>query len=226
MSPGLPLYLPLIFILTTLLTVSIFYRASSRSNKTLLLILAWLILQGIVAYAGFYLDTYSLPPRFALLIGPPFLIILLLFCTRKGRQYIDGFDARTLTFLHVVRVPVEMVLLGLSFYGWVPEIMTFEGRNFDILSGITAPLVAWWAYRAKVHKTLLLAWNFVCLGLLFNIVIHAILSAPTPFQQLAFDQPNIAVFFFPFVWLPCCVVPLVLFSHLICLRQLFKHKTL
>jgi len=33
-------------------------------------------------------------------------------------------------------------------------------------------------------------WNFVCLGLLLNIVINALLSLPSAFQQFAFDQPN------------------------------------
>jgi len=46
------------------------------------------------------------------------------------------------------------------------------------------------------------------------------LSARTPFQQLAFDQPNIGVTLFPFVWLPSVVVPLVLVSHIAAIRQL------
>jgi hypothetical protein len=36
----------------------------------------------------------------------------------------------------------------------------------------------------------------------------------------AFDQPNIAVLYFPFNWLPSCIVPLVLLSHLAAIRQL------
>jgi hypothetical protein len=64
----------------------------------------------------------------------------------------------------------------------------------------------------------------ICLGLLINIVSNAILSAPFPFQQFAFDQPNIAVLYFPFIWLPCCVVPLVLLSHLAAIRQLSNYE--
>jgi len=221
----LPLYLPVIFILTTLLTLAFFYKASRYSKPTLFILLVWIMVQGTVSYIGFYTNTYAMPPRFALLIGPPLLVIIFLFVTKKGRGYLDGFDARTLTYLHAVRVPVEMVLLGLSVWGAIPELMTFEGRNFDVFSGITAPFVAYLGYRTqRRNKALLLAWNFICLGLLFNIVIHAILSAPTPFQQMAFEQPNIAVFYFPFVWLPCCVVPLVLLSHLVSIRQLIRHK--
>lgn len=201
MITGIPLYLTLIFAATTLLTIAFLFRASHRSKKTLLLLLGWIALQSGISFNGFYLYEMSLPPRFALLIGPPLLFILILFTTKKGRVFIDGLDARSLTLLHVVRVPVEIVLLGLYLNGLVPELMTFEGRNFDIVSGLTAPIMAWWGFRKGIKKTALLVWNFICLGLLFNIVIHAILSAPSPFQQLAFDQPNIGVFLFPFVWL-------------------------
>jgi hypothetical protein len=99
--------------------------------------------------------------------------------------------------------------------------MTFEGSNPDILSGISALLVYYFIFiKRKSSPTFLLVWNFIGLALLINIVIHAVLSAPSPFQQLAFEQPNVAVFYFPFIWLPSCVVPLVLFSHLASIRQL------
>jgi len=46
-----------------------------------------------------------------------------------------------------------------------------------------------------------------------------------PFAQLfAFDQPNIAILYFPFVWLPSFIVMTVLFSHLISIRRLVKNK--
>lgn len=101
--------------------------------------------------------------------------------------------------------------------------MTFEGRNFDILSGITALVIYYFGFmKRKLNKWVLLFWNFCCLGLLVNIVSIAILSAPFSFQRFGFDQPNIAVLHFPFIWLPCCVVPVVLFSHLAAIRQLIS----
>ncbi len=109
-------------------------------------------------------------------------------------------------------------------------LMTFEGRNFDILSGLTAPIIAWLAFRnGKTNRPLLIVWNIFALLLLINIVADAVLSIPTPFQQLAFEQPNRAVLYFPFVCLPALVVPIVLFSHLASFRQLLsndKIKTL
>jgi hypothetical protein len=104
--------------------------------------------------------------------------------------------------------------------------MTFEGRNFDIISGISAPLIYYFGFVKKaIKRQWIIGWNFLCLALLANIVTTAILSAPFPFQQLAFNQPNIAIFYFPFVWLPAFVVPVVLLAHLVSIRQLLAVKT-
>jgi hypothetical protein len=39
---------------------------------------------------------------------------------------------------------------------------------------------------------------------------------------MAFEQPNRAVLFFPFAWLPTVVVPLVLLAHLVTIKRLIK----
>lgn len=99
--------------------------------------------------------------------------------------------------------------------------MTFEGKNFDILSGLSAPVIySLYFVARKRSKSVLTGWTIIRLGLLINIVTNAVLSLPSAFQQFAFDQPNIAILYFPFVFLPCLLVPLVLFSHLVALNQL------
>lgn len=217
----LPTYISLIFGLTTILTVALIYKATPNSKITLLVLLLWLALQAFIGLSGFYQVTDTIPPRFLLLVLPPLFLISALFLTPKGRQFIDSLDIKTLTMLHVVRVPVEVVLFWLFVHKAIPQLMTFEGRNFDILSGLTAPLILYFGFvRKRVAKKSILLWNIIGLGLLMNIVVHAILSAPFPFQQFAFDQPNVAILYFPFNWLPSCVVPLVLLSHLAAIRQL------
>jgi hypothetical protein len=221
----LPAYIPFLFGTTTLLAVGLFYKASRSSKSTLALITGWMLLQTGIGLTGFYTHTSGLPPRLLLLVLPPLLTILLLFVTPAGRRFIDGLNLRILTLLHVVRIPVEIVLLWLFLHKAVPQLMTFEGRNLDILSGLTAPLVYYFAF---VQKTLgrkgQLLWNVACIALLMNIVGTAALAAPTPFQKLAFEQPNVGVLYFPFVWLPGVVVPLVLLSHLASVRQLLRKK--
>lgn len=137
----------------------------------------------------------------------------------------DSFPLKYLTLIHVVRVPVELVLYFLFVYKAVPELMTFEGRNFDILAGLTAPFIYYFGFvRQKLNRSFLIIWNLLSLALLMNIVINALLSTPSPIQQFAFDQPNRAILYFPFSLLPTFIVPLVLFSHLVAFRQLIKNK--
>ncbi|HXB28517.1 MAG TPA: hypothetical protein VNW49_01800, partial [Puia sp.] len=65
----------------------------------------------------------------------------------------------------------------------------------------------------------------LCLGLLFLIVRHAIFSIPSSLQKFGFDQPNIAILHFPYAWLPSCIVPMVLFSHLAMIRKFIYSGT-
>lgn len=221
--PTLPLYIPAVFIITTLLTL--FFLRKAVQNSTIVTgSVIWIGVQGIIALTGFYLVTDTVPPRFLLAIGIPILIVLYLTFSKT----VNSWSLRWLTMLHVVRIPVELVLYWLYVHRQVPELMTFEGSNFDILSGITAPIIFWIGFTNKQpRKWLLLTWNIICLLLLFNIVIHAILSAPVPFQQFAFDQPNVAVLYWPYVWLPAFIVPVVLLAHLVAIKKLlgFNHKT-
>jgi len=219
----LPIYTDVVFGLTTLLTVALFYKANHGSKVTLIILLTWMSLQVILGLTGFYRIKTAFPPRFLFMVVPPMIFIICLFVTPIGRRFLDNLSPKHLTLLHVVRIPVEMVLFWLYIYKTVPVLMTFEGRNFDILSGLTAPFIYYFGFiKKQLNRTILLIWNFVCLGLLINIVVTAVLSAPLPFQKLAFEQPNIAVLYFPYNWLPSCVVPLVLLSHLASIRKLLK----
>jgi len=116
-----------------------------------------------------------------------------------------------------------LVLYWLFIGKLIPQMMTFNGRNFDILSGFLALIVYFVAFRSGMPKKwLLVCFNVIGLILLANVVIIAILSLPSPIQQIAFDQPNRAVLFFPYVWLPTIIVPIVLFGHLAALWQVLK----
>ena len=219
----LPTYISIIFAVTAFLTVVLFYIASNNSATVLVVLLGWIILQTILGLKGFYIKTDTVPPRLLFLAAPALLCIAVLFFTPKGKHFIDNLNIKYLTILHTIRIPVELVLFWLFVNKAVPQLMTFEGRNFDIIAGITAPIVYYFGFvQNRLNKNILLVWNFTCLALLLNIIVNAILAAPTPMQQFAFEQPNIAILYFPFNLLPAVVVPLVLLSHLAAIRQLLK----
>ena len=232
MIENLPLHISVIFILTMIATLVLFYLVLKNSEsekikpKSVLIVvglIVWIILQSVVSLSGFYTDTNSLPPKFIFAIVPPFVLIAILFATKTGRKFIDSLPLINITYTNVVRIPVELVLYALFICNTIPQLMTFEGRNFDILAGITSPFIAYFGFsKNSISRKWILIWNFISLGLLLNIVINAILSAPFPFQQFAFEQPNITVFYFPFSLLPSFIVPIILFGHLVSIRQLIR----
>ena len=129
----------------------------------------------------------------------------------------------TLTYIHIVRIPVELCLFWLYSAELVAQEMTFEGANFDIIAGITAPFAGVFLVGKKSsNKSAAIVWNVICLGLVLNIVIRAIALTPYFYDGSGTELQNLAVFQFPFVWLPVFVVPAVIFSHLASLFILFK----
>jgi hypothetical protein len=232
--PLLPAYITILFFFTTLLTfigclwiirLSATPATRRKLYKIALGLWVWITVQAILAMKGIYhAHPQAMPPKIVLLgIVPALLVIVLLFASRAGRQFLDGLPLQQITYLHTIRIPVEICLYALFLHKTVPQGMTFEGRNFDIIAGITAPVMAYLYFRRKQFSPrVLLWWNLICLVSLFNIVINALLSTPSPMQRFAFDQPNIAVLYFPFSWLPVFIVPTVLLAHLVAIRQLLK----
>lgn len=230
MIEQLPLYVPVVFILTTLLTVWIFLSAIRRSRKEnlpakllLFLIPFWIVIQAILGVGKFYQNTDGVPPRVIAFGVLPSLLLIAVYFIFFRKDFVERLPLETLTLLHIIRIPVEIVLFWLFQNGQIPQIMTFEGRNFDILSGLTAPIIYLIVVRTgKINRPLLISWNVIALALLINIVTIAFLSLKSSLQKPAFEQPNIAVAYFPFIWLPTVVVPIVLFSHLAILWKLFR----
>jgi hypothetical protein len=229
-------FISMTFVLTTVATLALFYwsiKSSSventrrKANFILLGLMIWLLIQAVLSLNNFYnSDVNFLPPKIAIFgVWPLVLTVLLLFATAKGRQFIDSLPLINITYLNIVRVPVEIVLFWLFLNKTVPQLMTFEGRNFDIIAGVTAPFIAYFGLKkGMLSRKFILVWNFICLALLVNIVVNAALSIPSPMQKFGFDQPNIAVLNFPFSWLPTFIVPIVLFGHLVSIRQLLKNS--
>ncbi|MFT5885901.1 MAG: hypothetical protein ACI9IP_002364 [Arcticibacterium sp.] len=225
MNPAIPDYINLAFTLTTLYGIWLFKKAFNPSQTTFLVLFVWLVLQAYLSYSGFYKDTTTIPPKFALSVIPALLLILGFFISKKGQAFMDGISIEALHWIHTIRIPVELILWSLFVAEQIPKIMTFGGRNYDIIAGLTAPLLVYYGIRRPIiDKGRMLLWNFLGLFLLLNIVVMAILSVASPLQQIAFDRPNKAILEFPIVWLPSFIVPLVLFSHLVSIRQLLKKK--
>ena len=189
-------------------------------------ILGWLALTGILARSGVFLNFGALPPRIVFAIVPSLALAATIFLSRSMREFFNQMPLAWLIGLQTFRLPLELVLHQLWEAGAVPRIMTFEGRNFDIIIGATAPVVAVlvaqrkeWAYK------LALWWNFAGLVLLANVVGHGFLAAPTRWQMFTEPPANTFIARFPYVWLVTLLVPLAALLHCLALRALAAQRS-
>ena len=223
----LPWYVATIFGITFLVGIWLFSKATHYSKSLVTILMLLTLMQSALGISGFYSNIKSLTIRFPLLVAPLLFFCISLFFTSKGKAFIDSLDIKILTILHVIRIGVEISLFWLFVYKAIPQAMTFEGRNFDILSGLTAPVVYYFSFvKHKLNRQVMIVWNIACMLLLLNVVANAFLSLPARFQHFGFEQPLIAVGYFPFLLLPAILVPLVLFSNAAAIRQLVLNKNL
>lgn len=210
------------FIALTVLELLYFYWACGKQRIILSVSIAWLALQASIAYSGFYLETDAVPPRFILVLLPTLIIAIIYGWSKYGNNFRSKINFEKLHYVHIVRIFVEVFFLyGMFKAGYVAEEVTFEGNNFDIIPGLTAPIIAYLYYqKKKISKGFLLWWNILSACVLLFTISQALLSAPFPFQVLSLEQPTVAFLYFPMVWLPAFVAPLVIFSHVMTIRVL------
>lgn len=204
-----------IFIIISLLSLLLFYLGTGRDKRLLFVFIAWQLAVGSLAVLKIFQEKPNLF-SFAIL-GTAILTFLIL--KRIDEQKVN---TRILLTVHTLRIPVELILYQLYLQNKTPDLMTFKGWNFDILTGFSALALLTYTLltNKKINRQLFIIWNVVGIVSLLFIVSLAILSSPLPIQQFAFEQPNIAVLEFPYCFLPTCVVSIVLISHITLLSVL------
>ncbi len=181
---------------------------------------AWIALVLGLAGAGVLARFEAKPPPMFLVLGGA--VMLLTWATRRplAARLLGHTPRAWPVALQTLRVPIELMLFGLYAAGRFPVHLTFEGRNLDLLVGLTAPVVAFLVHTRRLGPGGLFAWNVVSLGLLANIVGMAITTMPGPLHLPWPGVSNVVVTEVPFVLLPAVLVPMALFGHVLSLRQL------
>jgi len=188
-------------------------------------LVGWLALTGMLAERGFFDDFQSIPPRLVLALGPPLLTLLALTFSRRIAPLLAALPPAWPVAAQTFRIPVEIVLWRLAVAGVIPELLSFTGRNVDILVGLTAPVVAYACFvRRAWPARVAVWWNWAGIVILLNVVVHAQLSAPTPWRIFETDPPTTFIADWPYIWLPDFLVPLAWLLHAVSLRQLRSRR--
>ena len=188
-------------------------------NGTLMALIGWAVVTAILSITGILSDFSTFPPKILIALIIPLIAIIWAVSTKEVKEILTHTPPASIIWIQSFRIVVEILLWRLFVDNLAPIQMTFEGRNFDILSGLTAIVVAILVANKRISSPLVIAWNFAGLALLLNIVTVAILSMPTPLRVFMNEPANTIVTRFPIVWLPALLVPLAYGLHFLSLRQ-------
>jgi hypothetical protein len=192
-----------------------------RAGRVMLAVTIWVALLGFLSLEGVFANFKTLPPRLLPVLLVPLVAGLLYLRSSAARELLARTPRQWPIYLQSFRIVMEIILWFLYLQHRAPAIMTFEGRNADILVGLTAiPL----GYLCFVRRTwsprVAFWWNVVAILILLNVVVHAQLSTPSPFRVFVTDPPVTFIVYWPYILLPGFLVPLAWLAHAASLIQL------
>jgi len=207
------------FVAISVLVAALFLAAARAARGNVpglaLMLVLWMGATGLLA-AGGHLAHFDPPRPLPVLLAALVGITLLVRSPLGGR--LAALPLGLLVGAQAFRIGVELLIHHAVVEGIAPPEMSWDGYNLDILTGISALLVAPFAHKLP-HAALHL-WNVVGLGLLLTVVGTGVASMPSPFQQLPTTPPNVWIAHFPFIWLPTVLVACALLGHALLFKAL------
>jgi hypothetical protein len=179
----------------------------------------WMAATWFAATTGVLRQWQATPPPFMLLVVAIVVLAAVIAWTSYGRRLAIGVPLWALVAVQSFRLPLELAMHEMYERGVMPVQMSYEGLNYDVLTGSTAVVVATLVRVGSGGPGLVLVWNIFGLVLLFNVIIVAILSTPR-FAFYGSDRLNEWVADPPYVWLPAVLVLAALAGHLLVFRAL------
>lgn len=187
---------------------------------------SWLFVLCLLLWSGYLLVmgksgilvSMNLPPRMPLFVViPTFLMMGWVISRPWFVELADRMPAHYLIYIQSFRIAVELVIYGTFLDGLVPERVTFEGINFDILVGITALPFGFLVQRNVLSSKAIIGWNLAGMGVLsltvYSFISYVYFIGPDPwFSMSSFTT-------LPFLYLPGFLMPFAMCLHYVSIRQ-------
>jgi len=239
MNPNIPFYVTsMLFVIMIILIIFIFYTLNYALKKleypdkkrkitllvSALLLVTWLIFTTVVSLQGMLQNFSTTPPRVMIILIPAVLGIIYISSSSRVNAYLSVIPSSWLLYIQSFRILMEVLLWLMFLNNLIPVQMSFEGLNYDILAGLSAPIIGYYALAVqKWPRISALLWNFAGFLLVTNITLISILSTPVPFRQFMNEPANTIVSFFPFVWIPAFIVPFAFLMHVLSIKQIIRN---
>lgn len=195
--------------------------ANRRARRAVLATGLWMAATFAAAASG-RLSFTTVPPTMGVVIVISLALALRVGLSGAGGRIAAGVPLALLVGVQGFRLPLELLMHRAYSEGLMPVQMSYSGRNFDIVTGTTAIVLAaaLWMAPQRVSPRVVLLWNVLGSLLLLNVLTIAILSAPTPLRVFTNEPANVWITQVPFVWLPAVFVLAALAGHVVIFRRL------
>ena len=205
------------FVLSYHKSEGIAYRTFAKSLAFQMVWLAYIYFvsnTGITAVTG-------LPPRIVVFFLVPALSGVILFNSLNiTKAVIEKIPLKNIVMIQTFRIAVEILLYLSALKMIIPREATFEGNNFDIVIGITAPVVSYLLVYKKLSVNLFRMWNFAGLATLAIVVGTFMTKLFVPAFQLPNADSMVAQFGrAPFTFLPGYLMPLAVGLTIMSLKK-------
>ena len=178
----------------------------------------WIAYVSVISYSGILTD-FSLPPRLPLLIVIPAVAGGILFTgVRRFKEVLRQTPPHLPVYFQSFRIVVELLIFGAFLEGVFPERVTFQGLNFDIIVGISAPVTAYLYQREIISFRGILWWNLVSMTIL-SVTVYSFISTYY-FTDYVARLGNSDFTKMPYLLLASVLLPVAAFLHVFSLRQI------
>jgi hypothetical protein len=181
----------------------------------------WTMLTATLAVSGVLAEFDPRQPWIPMLLLTQMAFVVWVAWFSSSSGYLAQIPQVYLVGLQSFRIPVEFLMAELAARKLLAIEMTFYGRNFDILIGATAVILAIWLRQdgEESLRFIVLGWNAMGLCLVTAVVAQGMLSVPYPFQLLHLSVPTFVIASFPVIWLLTVLVPIAYLLHLVSIRR-------
>ena len=215
----------LLFLIGNYAISKTFSNQKKVRNKRLILgfgLISWLVYIYLIGVSGFLLN-YDFPPRFFIfLVLPAFIFTGIFIYKNRKSEWINNIPKSWLIYFQTFRIGVEVLFVYSISVGLLNKEVTWEGYNFDLLMGISAPLIGLLVFNWKlIPQKIALWWNYLGIFILMSVIFLFVSSLYFP-QLYGSETPLLpkSAGSFPSVLIAGFLMPSAIFIHFLSIVQL------
>jgi len=194
-----------------------------RVLATVAALASWLAVTAGLASSGVFASFANTPLMMFPILGTVALVTFVALGPASAR-IVEQVPIAWLVGFQAFRLPLELVLHEWYAQGTLPIQMTYEGANFDIVTGILALAVGLVLVARLLppapQRALVAVFNVAGFCLLCNVMFIAMRSVPSPLRGYTNDPPILLAFHTPYTWILFVCVAAALWGHLVVFRWL------